>query len=188
MSGHPLLILVLIQVQGYLSWKEQVEQEDRESLEADMEPSRREWLLRNRSQAHQVVLSSLSDTSHAQIMRSCVLHSRKEITQSWQRALEGQFTHAYTTRTTTASYLVGEREQKVLFLFLNFNPSCQKASVNRTDTSPMSPHCPRRVRLQPSHRSNTDQTKSRKRKSNLIFAQCLIYFLPYHPSDIYKIQ
>lgn len=151
-----------------------------------MEPSRREWLLRNQGQAHQVVLSSLSDTSHAQSMRPCVLHSRKEITRSWQRALEGQYTHAYTTRTTTASYLVGEREQVVLFLFLNFDPSCQKASVTRTATSPMSPPVSQLRMSSASHRSNMDQTKSRKRMSNLIFAQCLIYFLPCHPMIFIK--
>lgn len=83
-GGYPLL--VMIHVQGCLSapGKEQVGlpvgQGDRMPLEADVEPSRREWLWMNQSQTHQAVLSHLSDISHAQSMSTYVLHSRKHIT------------------------------------------------------------------------------------------------------------
>lgn len=48
-----------------------------------------------------------------QSMSPCALPGRRQITQSWQRALEVQYTHEYTIWTATASYLVGKREQIV---------------------------------------------------------------------------
>lgn len=123
-----------------------------------------------------------------------VFFTAEKKSESGQRALEGQYTHAYTIQTTTASYLVGKREQRVLFLFLNFDQGCQKASVSRTAKSPLwggQPRAPWTPTVPAEyvfsiHTGQTRTNKIEKRKSSLIFAQCLIYFLPCHPSDIYK--
>lgn len=106
-------------------------------------------------------------------MSLCALPSRRHITQSWQRALEVQYTHTYSTWTATASYLVGKRKQSVSF-FLNFDPNCKKATVTRTHESPESQL---RTSLQPLHRrSNTEPNKIEKRKIWLDFCWVLNLF------------
>lgn len=75
------------------------------------------WLWNTQSQAHQVAFVHLSDTFHAEAWAS-VLCPAEDKSQSWQRALEVQYTHAYTTWTATASYLVGKREQ-IVCIFLS---------------------------------------------------------------------